>query len=72
MIGATPFSASLDLSWQALEYFKGLYSVGTDIWLIAKLLEKGGFVWPPIVDGSMTLTPAEVSVLIEAMTGIER
>jgi transposase len=32
-----------------------------------KRLEKGRFVWPPIVDGAMTLTPAQMAVLIEAM-----
>ena len=32
-----------------------------------KRLEKGRFVWPPIVDGAMTLTPAQFSVLVEAM-----
>ena len=40
---------------------------GSGLWLIAKRLEKGRFVWPPIVDGAMTLTPAQFSVLIEAM-----
>jgi transposase len=37
------------------------------MWLIAKRLEKGRFVWPPIVDGAMTLTPAQFAVLVEAM-----
>ena len=32
-----------------------------------KRLEKGRFVWPPIVDGAMTLTPAQLALLIEAM-----
>jgi transposase len=32
-----------------------------------KRLEKGRFVWPPIVDGGMTLTPAQLALLIEAM-----
>jgi transposase len=27
----------------------------------------GRFVWPPIVDGAMTLTPAQMAVLVEAM-----
>jgi transposase len=49
------------------DYFKGLYWDGSGMWLIAKRLEKGRFVWPPIVDGAMTLTPAQFSVLIEAM-----
>ena len=49
------------------DYFKGLDRDGSGLWLIAKLLEHGRFVWPPIVDGAMTLTPAQFSVLIEAM-----
>jgi transposase len=28
---------------------------------------KERFVWPPIIDGAMTLTPAQFSVLIEVM-----
>jgi transposase len=36
-------------------------------WLSYKGLEKGRSVWPPIVDGAMTLTPAQFSILIEAM-----
>jgi len=27
----------------------------------------GKFVWPPIVDGKMVLTPAQLTLLIEAM-----
>jgi transposase len=25
------------------------------------------FVWPPIVDGTLTLTPAQLALLVEAM-----
>ncbi len=32
-----------------------------------KRLEKGRFVWPPITDGAMTLTPAQFAILVEAM-----
>ena len=48
------------------DYFKGLYWDGSGMWLIAKRLERGRFVWPPIVDGTMTLTPALLSAVAEA------
>jgi transposase len=35
--------------------------------LFAKRLEKGRFVWPPLVDGTLTLTPAQLALLVEAM-----
>jgi transposase len=46
---------------------KALYWDGSGLCLFAKRLEKGRSVWPPIVDGSMTLTPAQLALLIEAM-----
>jgi transposase len=48
------------------DYFKAIYWDGTGLWLLAKQLEKGRFVWPPIVDGAIMLTPAQLAVLIEA------
>jgi len=35
--------------------------------LFAKRLERHKFVWPPIVDGTLTLTPAQLALLVEAM-----
>ena len=35
--------------------------------LFAKRLERGRFVWPPIVDGALLLTPAQLALLIEAI-----
>ena len=68
VIGADPFSGHLFIfRGKRGDYFKGLYWDGSGLWLIAKRLEKGRFVWPPIVDGAMTLTPAQFSLLIEAM-----
>jgi transposase len=68
MIGADPFSGRLFLfRGKRGDYLKALYWDGTGLCLFAKRLEKGRFVWPPIVDGAVTLTPAQLAVLIEAM-----
>ena len=49
------------------DLLKVLWWSGDGLCLLMKRLEKGRFVWPPIVDGAMTLTPAQFSILIEAM-----
>jgi transposase len=48
-------------------YLKGLYWDGSGMCLFAKCLERHKFVWPPIVDGTLTLTPAQLALLVEAM-----
>jgi transposase len=68
MIGADPFGGQLFLfRGKRGDYLKALHWDGTGLCLFAKRLEKGRFVWPPIVDGAVTLTPAQLAVLIEAM-----
>jgi transposase len=68
MIGADPFSGQLFLfRGKRGDYLKALSWDGTGLCLFAKRLEKGRFVWPPIVDGAVTLTPAQLAMLIEAM-----
>jgi transposase len=68
VIGADPFSGHLFLfRGKRGDYLKALYWDGTGLCLFAKRLEKGRFVWPPIVDGGVTLTPAQLALLIEAM-----
>jgi transposase len=68
MIGADPYSGHLFIfRGKRGDYLKGLYWDGTGLCLIAKRLEQGRFVWPPIVDGGMTLSPAQLALLIEAM-----
>jgi len=46
---------------------KVLWWDGDGLCLFAKRLERGKFVWPPLADGTMTLTPAQLALLIEAM-----
>jgi len=68
MIGADPFSGHLFIfRGKRGDYLKGLYWDGSGLVLVAKRLEKGRFVWPPIIDGSLTLTAGQVALLIEAM-----
>ena len=38
---------------------------GQGLVLVAKRLEKGRFVWPVTKDGSVTLAPAQLSMLVE-------
>ena len=68
VIGANPFDGSLFMfRGKRGDYFTAIDWDGTGLWLLAKKLETGRFVWPPPVDGAMTLSPAQLAVLIEAM-----
>ena len=49
------------------DYVKVLYWDGSGLCLYAKRLEKGRFVWPPIVDERLQLTPAQLALLIEGI-----
>ena len=65
---ADPFCGHLFLfRAKRADYLKILYYDGSGLCLFAKRLENGRCVWPPIVDGQMTLTPAQLALLIEAM-----
>ena len=35
--------------------------------MFAKRLEKGKFVWPPVVEGALQLTPAQLALLLEGI-----
>ena len=68
VLHADPFSGHLFLfRSKRADYLKILYYDGTGLCLFAKRLESGKFVWPPIVDETMILTPAQLALLIEAM-----
>ena len=67
-VGQDPFSGQLfAFRGRRGDLVKVLSWDGQGLCLYAKRMEKGRFVWPPIVDGAMTLTPAQFSVLVEAM-----
>ena len=63
-----PFSGHLFLfRGKRADYLKLLHYDGTGLCLFAKRLESGRFVWPPIVEGQLVLSPAQLALLLEAM-----
>jgi transposase len=48
-------------------YLKALHWDGSGLCLFAKRLERSRFVWPPLIEGGVVLTPAQFALLIEAM-----
>ncbi len=40
---------------------------GSGLCLISKRLESGAFAWPPVRDGAVTLTPAQLRLLFTGM-----
>ena len=68
VLHADPFSGHLFLFRSKRgDYLKILYWDGSGFCLFAKRLERGRFVWPPIVDSVLNLTPAQLALLIEAI-----
>jgi transposase len=68
VLQADPFSGHLFIfRGKRGDYFKLVYWDGSGLCLFAKRLEKGKFVWPPIVDGRMRLTPAQMALLVEGI-----
>ena len=68
VLARDPFSGHLFLFRSKRgDYLKILYWDGSGLCLFAKRLERARFVWPPIVDGALVLTPAQLALLIEAI-----
>ncbi|PWR21530.1 IS66 family insertion sequence element accessory protein TnpB [Zavarzinia compransoris] len=68
MIHQDPFSGHLFLfRGKRGDRLKALWWDGSGLCLIAKRLEKGSFVWPPLADGQYQLTSAQLALLIEGM-----
>jgi len=53
-------------------YVKILFWDGSGFCLYAKRMEKGAFVWPPIIDERLHLTPAQLALCLRGSTGDER
>jgi transposase len=62
VLARDPFSGHLFLFRSKRgDYLKVLYWDGSGLCLFAKRLERGRFVWPPMVDGALVLTPAQLA-----------
>ena len=49
------------------DILKVLWFDGQGLMLLAKRLERGRFVWPRATSGSVSLTPAQLSMLLEGI-----
>jgi transposase len=49
------------------DILKVLWFDGQGLMLLAKRLERGRFVWPQAIAGSVSLTPAQLSMLLEGI-----
>ena len=66
--GATDMRRGFDsLSMLAQEVLKQDPFSGQGLCLFAKRLEKGRFTWPITKGGTITLTPAQLSMLLEGL-----
>lgn len=65
-LGADPFSGAIYVfRSKRMDRVKVLWWDGTGICLMAKRLEGSKFRWPPIEEGMMKLTAAQLSALLE-------
>ena len=63
-----PFSGTvLVFRAKRADRVKILVSDGTGLMLVSKRLEQGAFKWPPIMDGMMRLSPAQLAALVEGL-----
>ena len=49
------------------DLLKILWWSGDGLFLLAKRLERGRFLWPQASEGSVSLTPAQLSMLLEGI-----
>jgi transposase len=67
-LGANPFCGAVYVfRSKRTDRVKLLWWDGTGICMMAKRLESGQFRWPPIEDGLMKLSAAQLSVLLDGL-----
>ena len=49
------------------DLIKCLWSDGQGLWLFAKQLERGRFLWPSMADGTVTISSAQLGYLLEGI-----
>ena len=68
VLGQDPFCGHLFVfRGRRGDLVKVLFWDGQGLCLFAKRLERGRFVWPSAKDGVVTLTPAQLSMLLEGI-----
>ena len=68
VIGEDPFSGYLFVfRGRRGDLLKVIWFDGQGACLFSKRLEKGRFVWPSATTGKVTLTPAQLSMLLEGI-----
>ena len=68
-LAANPFSGAVYVfRSKRMDRVKLLWWDGTGICLMTKRLESGQFRWPPVEDGTLRLTAAQLSALLEGLT----
>lgn len=66
VLGANPFSGAVYVfRAKRSDRVKLLWWDGTGICLLTKRLEGGAFRWPPVQDGVLRLSPAQLAALLE-------
>lgn len=67
-LASSPFSGQLFLfRGRRGDLMKLLWWDGTGLCLMAKRLERGRFIWPQAQSGSVSLTAAQLSMLLEGI-----
>ena len=68
VLGADPFCGAVYVfRSKRMDRVKLLWWDGDGLCLFAKRLERGRFIWPQATSGTVSLTPAQLSMLLEGI-----